>query len=121
MNKPVPPVVKESAANLQPSVVFGQGKSAVDRSQEANLDMIAKYMKNHPNARIRISGYASPEGSKELNQTLSEKRAEACKNILVKKYKIDANRLETEGLGATDKLFDEVEFNRVATFTDLNK
>lgn len=121
MNKPVPPVVKESAANLQPSVVFGQGKSAVDRSQEANLDMIAKYMKNHPNARIRISGYASPEGSKELNQKLSEKRAEACKNILVKKYKIDANRLETEGFGATDKLFEEPEFNRVALFHDITK
>jgi outer membrane protein OmpA-like peptidoglycan-associated protein len=121
MNKPVPPVVKESAANLQPSVVFGQGKSAVDRSQEANLDMIAKYMKNHPNARIRISGYASPEGSKELNQTLSEKRAEACKNILVKRYNIAADRLEAIGLGATDKLFEEPEFNRVALFHDITK
>ena len=122
-NKPttvVEQVVKQTA-NLQPTVVFGQGKSAVEKSQEANISLIANYMKKHPEAKVKISGYASPEGNPELNQSLSEARAEAVKNVLVKKYKIAADRLETEGLGATDKLFDEVEFNRVATFNDLNK
>ena len=113
-------VVKQTA-NLQPTVVFGQGKSAVEKSQEANISLIANYMKKHPEAKVKISGYASPEGNPELNQKLSEARANAVKDVLVKKYKIAADRLETEGLGATDKLFDEVEFNRVATFTDLNK
>ncbi|MBQ0073452.1 MAG: OmpA family protein [Prevotella sp.] len=121
-NKPAPaPVVEKKAANLQPSVVFGQGKSVVEKSQMANVNMIANYMKQHPEAKVKISGYASPEGNAELNQKLSEKRAEAVKNILVKQYKIKADRLETEGLGATDKLFDEVEFNRVALFNDTNK
>ena len=122
-NKPttvVEQVVKQTA-NLQPTVVFGQGKSTVEKSQEANISLIANYMKKHPEAKVKISGYASPEGNPELNQRLSEARAEAVKNVLVKKYKIAADRLETEGLGATDKLFDEVEFNRVATFNDLNK
>ena len=113
-------VVKQTA-NLQPTVVFGQGKSAVEKSQEANISLIANYMKKHPEAKVKILGYASPEGNPELNQKLSEARANAVKDVLVKKYKISADRLETEGLGATDKLFDEVEFNRVATFTDLNK
>ncbi|MDD6940726.1 MAG: OmpA family protein, partial [Prevotella stercorea] len=40
---------------------------------------------------------------------------------LVKKYKISANRLKTTGMGATDKLFEQVEFNRVATFNDSTK
>lgn len=114
-------VVESKAANLQPSVVFGQGKSVVENSQMANVQMIANYMKKNPDAKIKISGYASPEGSAELNQKLSEKRAAAVKDVLVKKYKIAADRLETEGLGATDKLFDEVEFNRVALFNDTTK
>ena len=122
MNKPAAAaVVKQERANLQPSVIFGYDKAVVERSQEANLEMIAKYMKNNKDAKIKISGYASPEGKAEQNQKLSEKRAEACKNILVKKYKIAADRLQTEGLGATDKLFDEVEFNRVALFNDTTK
>ena len=40
------------------------------------------------------------------------------KNVLVKKYKIAADRLTTKGMGATDKLFKQVEFNRVSTFND---
>jgi outer membrane protein OmpA-like peptidoglycan-associated protein len=123
MNRPATNAiaVKAAKANLQPSVIFKQGKYNVERSQEANVEMIAKYMQNNKDAKIKISGYASPEGPAALNQTLSEKRAEACKDILVKKYKIDANRIQTEGLGATDKLFDEVEFNRVALFNDTSK
>lgn len=119
-NKPAP-VVEKKAANLQPSVVFAQGKSVVAKHQLANVEMIATYMKNNKNAKVKISGYASPEGSKEFNQKLSEKRAEAVKTILVKKYKIAADRITTEGLGATDKLFDQVEFNRVALFNDTTK
>ncbi len=119
-NKPAP-VVEKKAANLQPSVVFAQGKSIVQKSQLANIEMIAKYMQNNKGSKVKISGYASPEGSKEFNQKLSEKRAEAVKTILVKKYKIAADRIETEGLGATDKLFDQVEFNRVALFNDTTK
>lgn len=119
-NKPAP-VVEAKVANLQPSVVFAQGKSVVEKSQLPNIEMIAKYMKNNKDSKVKISGYASPEGSKEVNQKISEARANAVKNILVKKYKIAADRIETEGLGATDKLFDQVEFNRVALFNDTTK
>lgn len=114
-------VKPETATNLQPTVIFRQGKSVVDKAQYANIELIAQYMKNHPEANVEIKGYASPEGSKELNQKLSEQRAEAVKNILVKKYKISADRLTTKGMGATDKLFEQVEFNRVATFNDSTK
>ncbi|MBR1388805.1 MAG: OmpA family protein [Prevotella sp.] len=106
---------------LQPTVIFGQGKSAVDAAQMASVAMIAQYMKNHPESRILIKGYASPEGNPELNQRLSEARAASVKNALVSRYGIPASRLETQGMGATDELFDEVDFNRVATFTDLSK
>ena len=119
-NKKPKYVKPATATNLQPTVLFQQGKSNVEKSQMPNIELIAQYMKNHPEANIEIKGYASPEGPKELNQKLSEKRAEAVKNVLVKKYKIAANRLTTKGMGATDKLFKQVEFNRVTTFNDNN-
>lgn len=115
------PAKTATATNLQPTVIFRQGKSVVDPAQVASIELIANYMKNHKDANVEIKGYASPEGSKELNQRLSEKRAEAVKDILVKKYKISADRLKTTGMGATDKLFEQVEFNRVATFNDSTK
>ena len=106
---------------LQPTVIFGQGKSTVDAAQMASVAMIAKYMKNHPESKILIKGYASPEGNPELNQKLSVARAQSVKDALVSRYGIAASRLTIQGMGATDELFDELDFNRVATFTDTSK
>jgi outer membrane protein OmpA-like peptidoglycan-associated protein len=113
-------IIKEVNATLQPIVIFGQGKTTVDAAGMASCEMVAKYMKNHPDSRVKILGYASPEGSKEVNDRIAKQRAESVKNVLVKKYKIAASRLEAEGQGATDKLSTENDFNRVAKFIDLN-
>ena len=112
-------IIKETNAMLQPIVIFGQGKTTVDAAGMASCEMVAKYMKNHPDSKVKIQGYASPEGSKEVNDRIAKQRAESVKNVLIKKYKIAANRLEAEGLGATDKLSSENDFNRVAKFIDL--
>ena len=117
-NKKPKYVKPATATNLQPTVLFRQGKAVVDKSQMPNIELIAQYMKNHEDAKVEIKGYASPEGNKDFNQALSQKRADAVKNVLVKKYKIAADRLTTKGMGATDKLFKQVEFNRVSTFND---
>ena len=114
-------VVEKTENVLQPHVIFRQGKSTIDAAQYASVEMVAKYMKNHPEAKVKVQGYASPEGNAELNQKLSEARANAVKNALVKKYKIAADRITTEGLGATDKLSSENDFNRVAMFIDTTK
>lgn len=118
-NRPAPKA--ETATNLQPTVIFRQGKTSVDPAQVASIELIANYMKNHKESKVEIKGYASPEGSKEINERISQQRADAVKAILVKKYKISENRLKATGMGATDKLFEQVEFNRVATFNDITK
>lgn len=119
-NQPVY-VKPATATNLQPTVLFRQGKTTIDAAQYAPIELIANYMKNHKDAKVEIKGYASPEGSKEINEKISIARAEAVKQALVKKYKISADRLKATGMGATDKLFEQVEFNRVATFNDMTK
>ena len=45
-------VVKKSL--LQPIVIFGQGKSTIDAAQYASVEMVAKYMRNHPDAKLLI-------------------------------------------------------------------
>ena len=122
-SRPTEPIYVKpaTATNLQPTVLFRKGKSTIDAAQYAPIELIASYMKNHPEAKVEIKGYASPEGSLELNQKLSEDRANAVKNALIKKYKIAANRLTAIGCGPTDQLFEEIEFNRVATFNDVAK
>ncbi len=117
--RPVQTVVEEKKENiLQPMVIFRQGKATIDAAQYASIEMVAKYMRNHKDANVIVRGFASPEGNAELNQKLSEKRAEAVKQALIKRYKISKDRISTQGLGATDKISEENDFNRVAMFID---
>ena len=106
---------------LQPIVIFGQGKSTIDPAQYASIEMIAKYMRNHKDAKILVRGFASPEGNPELNQKLSVARAVSVMTALINKYHIAADRITIEGMGATDKLSEEIDFNRVAMFIDTTK
>ena len=78
-----------------------------------NIDRLASYLKKNSNAKVTISGYASPEGNAKFNQKLSEKRAEAVKNILVKEYGISANRIETQGKGV-GSIFGKPAYNRAS-------
>ncbi len=118
-NKPAPTakvqVVKETT-QLQPIVIFGVGKSTLDNAGYASCEMVAKYLKNHKDTKIIVKGYASPEGDPVKNQKLSEARANAVKTALVKRYKIAADRIEAQGLGATSEISEENDFNRVAMF-----
>ncbi|MBP5498267.1 MAG: OmpA family protein [Muribaculaceae bacterium] len=98
------------------NVFFAQGKSNVSRDQMPNVERVAIYMKNHPKAVVDIKGYASPEGSKEINERLANQRAATVKDLLVKKYKIASSRITAQGLGVGD-FFAEPDWNRVSVCT----
>ncbi|MBR1889882.1 MAG: OmpA family protein [Alloprevotella sp.] len=115
------PIVKEVAVEkqeklMESAITFRQGKSVIDPSQAPNVERVATYLKNHPEAKVIIRGYASPEGSLELNTKLAEARAQIVKSTLVKKYKIAADRIDATGQGIGN-MFSEPEWNRVSICT----
>ena len=101
---------------LESVVAFRLNQSDVESSQMPSLEHVANYLKNSPNANITINGYASPEGTEEYNKELSQRRAEAVKDILVSKYGIAATRITAIGHGVGD-IFSEPSWNRVGICT----
>lgn len=97
-----------------PNVFFQCAKSDITTQQKANVKSIADYMKANPEAKVTINGYASPEGNAELNQKLSEARANAVADMLVNTYGIAADRIKAVAGGATSDIYPENELNRVA-------
>lgn len=108
--------VTRSTSSMEQTVTFRQGKSTVDASQLPNVERVATFLRNHKEATVDIKGYASPEGSAEVNARIATARAEAVKNILVSKYKIDASRIKAEGQGVGN-MFSEPDWNRVSICT----
>ena len=114
--KPVVERVVDTKQTMESVVTFRQGKSVVDASQLPNVERIATYLKNHKDAKVIIKGYASPEGSAEINAKIANARAVAVRDILVNKYKIAANRISAEGQGVGN-MFSEPDWNRVSICT----
>ena len=103
--------------NIVESVVaFPFNQSDVQSSQMPSLEHVANYLKNNPDANITVNGYASPEGTEEYNLQLSQRRADAVKDILVNKYGIEANRINAIGHGVGN-IFSEPAWNRVGICT----
>ena len=94
-------------------VHFKVNKTNITADQQPNVERVAMYLKNNPTATVDIKGYASPEGPHDNNIRLADGRAEAVKNMLINKYKIDPSRITAKGCGETD-MFQELSWNRVS-------
>ena len=114
--KPEVETVVETKRTLESVVTFAQGKTIIAPSQQPNVARIATYLKKYPNSKVVIKGFASPEGSVEVNERIAKARAEAVKAVLVKQYKIDGDRIVAEGEGI-GHMFSEPDWNRVSIAT----
>lgn len=73
-------------------------ETALAGNSMEQLGNIAAILKNYPDVRIRIGGFADKTGTRAVNYEISKKRAEYIKSILVKDG-IPADRISTEGFG----------------------
>lgn len=70
------------------------------------LDQLGETLKAYPDLRILITGHTDSDGSADKNLQLSKARAAAVKTYFETKFKIEANRLETTGAGASKPVAD---------------
>ena len=88
------------------NVQFDTNKAVVKPRYEKDIQELADAMTRHPELKVLIEGHTDSVGDKKYNLNLSQKRAEAVKDVLVKKYKIDPARLKAKGFGEDDPIAD---------------
>lgn len=93
---------------------FPMSRATLDMKELTNLDFYVRHaIALDKNKVFTIIGSADKAtGRKDYNKKLSEKRVEYIKNILVKKYKIPANRFVFKAVGDTDNRFPKPLLNR---------
>jgi outer membrane protein OmpA-like peptidoglycan-associated protein len=79
-------------------VNFDTGKATIRPESFPHLDVVVEFMAHKKSARVEISGHTDNVGNAKTNKTLSEKRAQACRNYIVSKG-IDKKRLDAIGFG----------------------
>jgi len=78
---------------------FAYNSSKVRKEYLDKIKHLAEFLKLHKKTKIEIDGYTDNKGSQNYNLALSRHRAEAVKDILVKKYHINPSRIIVKGFG----------------------
>ena len=94
-------------------VVFGDthfdfDKSSLTPEAKTLLDKDARILKENPGMHVRMAGYTSAKGTEDINQKLSERRANAVRDYLIEKS-IAPGRITIIGYGRTKPAVYEVQ------------
>jgi len=87
-------------------IYFHHATSKMIDSAATTIDRVAKILIANPGLNVIIKGHTSSEGSARKNVKLSRERARIVETLLVNRG-IANHRIQTEGLGAADRVFPE--------------
>ena len=88
------------------NVEFDTGKAIVKPAYYKEIEGVADIMKKYPELNIVIEGHTDNMGEEKYNLNLSQKRTEAIKEVMVKKFKIESARITPKGFGYSKPIAD---------------
>ena len=111
-------VVKEEVKPemLRRDIFFRINTATITKDEMYKVNEVAQVLKDHPNAKVVITGYADKgTGTLAINLRLSKQRAEIVANTLKKNYSIAADRITVKSMGeAEEQPYADPVDNRVA-------
>ncbi len=97
-------ILEKGRATLD--VEFDTGKAIVKPAYYKEIEGVADVLKKYPDLKIVVEGHTDNVGGEKYNINLSQKRAEAIKTVMVKKFNIEASRITAKGFGYSNPLAD---------------
>lgn len=97
---------RDSARGLivsMPDVLFDTAKSDLKASARERLAKVAGILIAYPDIRVEIDGYTDSTGGLELNQRLSQARADSVRSYLSSQG-VNSSTITTQGFGPSDPI-----------------
>ncbi|WP_239022922.1 OmpA family protein [Pontibacter mangrovi] len=82
--------------NFDSGILFAVNSAELSASAKQDIQKLAKTLQNYPGTDVIIEGHTDNTGSYELNQKLSERRAQAVKTY-AQGLGVDGSRLQAKG------------------------
>lgn len=99
--------------NFRRDIFFPIGNSNIAKSQRTKIAEIVEYMKENPDAKITLTGYADKgTGSAAFNDKIAARRAQTVYNTLAAKG-VAKSRMIKQSKGSRVQPFEENDMNRV--------
>ncbi|MFJ1339083.1 OmpA family protein [Pseudomonas caricapapayae] len=99
------PAVAE-VVRVELDVKFDFDKSVVKQNSYGDIKNLADFMKQYPQTSTTVEGHTDSVGPDAYNQKLSERRANAVKQVLTNEYGVESSRVESVGYGETRPVAD---------------
>ena len=87
-------------------VFFDLNKDTLTEADLKELPKAVDFVKKYPGAKIRLDGYTDYIGTDAYNIKLSESRAGAVKDYLIKEAGVDSSKITAVGHGKADPVAD---------------
>lgn len=87
------------------NTLFDTGRSDLKPVAATGLNKLVAFLNDYPDRTVAIEGHTDDVGSVEMNQTLSQHRADSVKSYLMQKG-IQSRRLTASGIGETQPIAD---------------
>jgi len=87
------------------SIHFAYDSAAVSSADKSKIAAVADYLKNHPEAAVRVEGNCDERGTEEYNRSLGERRGLAGREQLIR-LGIATDRVDTLSYGEDKPLAD---------------
>lgn len=91
---------------LEVSIYFRTDSAATDRFSALQIYNVGTLMTIYPMVRVGISGFSDVRGSEAHNNSLSEKRVEAVKQVLFQAARIDPGRVYAHAYGESSARYE---------------
>lgn len=87
-------------------VLFASESAEIQDPDSQDIQDFVDFFNRYGKTDALIEGHASAPGEEDYNMALSQRRADAFKDLLVERYDIDASRLSTKGFGESQLLME---------------
>ena len=95
--------IKKNTVVILRNLLFDTNKTTIRNISASSLEELYQLMAANPSMRIRITGHTDNVGSERYNKKLSEGRAKAVYDEMVKRG-IDPSRMEWDGRGSKEPI-----------------
>ncbi|UVE19397.1 OmpA family protein [Pseudomonas sp. LS44] len=94
------------AVRVELDVKFDFDKSKVKEESYGDIKNLADFMGQYPSTTTTVEGHTDSVGTDAYNQKLSERRANAVKDVLVNQYGVGGERIQSVGYGESRPVAD---------------
>jgi OOP family OmpA-OmpF porin len=106
MPEPAPVEEPAQVVRVELDVKFDFDKAQVKEESYGDIKNLADFMKQYPQTTTTVEGHTDSAGSDAYNQKLSEKRANAVRDVLVNQYGVEGERVNAAAFGETQPVAD---------------